>query len=339
VGLTLREFDARLAPVLSVVVPVYGCRPCLQRLHERLTRTLGDLDVPYEIVLVDDRSPDDAWHEIEHVAVGDAHVRGIRLSRNFGQHAAITAGLSQARGDWIVVMDCDLQDPPEKIPELYAAAVAGYDIVFGRRDHKPTGPLRRFVAALYYRGLKTFTGTHIEGQYGTFSIISRKVANAFLELKDQDRHYLMILSWLGFATTAIDYQPAHRHSGKSSYSLPRLIAHAVDGIFFQTTVLLRWIVYLGFFLASLGALLAAYLLMARIAGHAYPGWTSIVVLTLALCGFIILSTGITGLYIGKVFEQSRDRPIFVIDETAEMRAETAPEPDVRSNPPLSPARR
>jgi polyisoprenyl-phosphate glycosyltransferase len=307
----------QLGPVLSVVVPVYGCRDCLMHLHDRLTAVLSQLVRDYEIILVDDRAADDAWPEIERLVEFDPSVRGVRLSRNFGQHAAITAGLSHAQGDWVVVMDCDLQDPPEKIPDLYAKALEGYDIVFGRRTHKPTGPTRRLLASLYFRCLRMFTGSHIEGQYGTFSVISRKVADAFLALKDQDRHYLLILNWLGFDTVAVDYEPAVRYRGRSSYSLPQLIEHALDGVFFQTTVLLRWIVYLGFFLASLGGALAVYLLAARVFGHAYPGWTSIVVLTLALCGFIILSTGITGLYIGKVFEQSRERPIFVVDRLAE----------------------
>jgi polyisoprenyl-phosphate glycosyltransferase len=304
-------------PRLSVVVPVYGCRSCLEHLHERLTVTLQDVVPDHEIILVDDRSGDGAWEEIERLVELDAAVRGVRLSRNFGQHAAITAGLAQARGDHVVVMDCDLQDPPELIPQLYAKALEGHDIVFGRRTHKPTNPLRRLLARLYFRGLRAFTGNKLDGQYGTFSIISRKVVGAFLDLRDQDRHYLMILSWLGFDVAAVDYEPASRHSGRSSYTLPSLIEHALDGVFFQTTVLLRWIVYLGFLLASIGGVLAAYLAVARVAGTAYPGWTSIVVLTLVLCGFIILSTGITGLYIGKVFEQARARPIFVVDRVAE----------------------
>lgn len=322
--ITSLDHDTRDGPVISVVVPIYGCRACLEHLHDRLTATLAGLVPTYEIILVDDRSEDGAWPEIERLVELDPSVRGVRLSRNFGQHAAITAGLSQVRGHWVVVMDCDLQDPPEDIPRLYAKAVEGHDIVFGRRTHKPTGPLRRLLAALYFRCLRIFTGTEIDGQFGTFSVISRKVADALLDLKDQDRHYLMILSWLGFDAVAVDYEPALRYRGQSSYSLPQLIEHALDGVFFQTTVLLRWIVYMGFFLASLGGALAVYLLAARVAGQAYPGWTSIVVLTLVLGGFIILSTGITGLYIGKLFEQSRGRPIFVVDRVAERSVDARP---------------
>jgi glycosyltransferase involved in cell wall biosynthesis len=289
----------------------------LEHLYERVALTLQEMVDSFELVLVDDRAGDGSWKEIERLVAHDPAVRGVRLSRNFGQHAAITAGLSKARGDWIVVMDCDLQDPPEDIPRLYRKALEGHQIVFGRRTRKPTGPVRRLLASIYFRCLRIFAGATVDGQYGTFSVISRRVAEAFLDLDDHDRHYLLILTWLGFDATSVDYQPAHRYEGKSSYSLPRLIEHALDGVFFQTTVLLRWIVYLGFFLASLGGVLAVYLLAQRIAGTVYPGWTSIVVLTLVLCGFIILSTGITGLYIGKVFDQSRGRPVFVIDRVAE----------------------
>jgi glycosyltransferase involved in cell wall biosynthesis len=315
-------------PTLSVVVPVYGCRHCLEHLHERLTLVLDDLVDSHELVLVDDRCEDGAWDEIERLVEIDPAVRGVRLSRNFGQHAAITAGLSKSRGVHVVVMDCDLQDPPEDIPRLYAKALEGHDIVFGWRTRKPTKLTRRMLASLYFHMLSFFTRTKVEGQYGTFSVISRKVVEAFLELQDNDRHYLMLLDWLGFDRIAVDYTPAHRYEGESSYSFAKLIEHALDGVFFQTTVLLRWIVYLGFCVASLGGAFATYLLVARFVGHVYPGWTSIAVLTLVLSGFIILSTGITGLYIGKVFEQSRSRPIFVIDCMAERIPATAQVDDV-----------
>jgi hypothetical protein len=177
----------------------------------------------------------------------------------------------------------------------------GHDIVFGRRSHKPTGFVRSALGRLYFRGIRMFGESDIDGQYGSFSVISRKAADAFLSLRDQDRHYMMILTWLRFDTASVDYEPAPRYRGRSSYNLPRLLEHAFDGVFFQTTVLLRWIVYMGFCLAGMGALLAVYLLAARIFGSVYPGWTSIVTAVVLLGGFIILSTGITGLYIGKVF--------------------------------------
>jgi glycosyltransferase involved in cell wall biosynthesis len=301
------------APQLSVVVPVYGCGDCVEHLHERLDRTLAEVGVSYEIVLVDDRAEDGSWPAIERLAERDGAVRGILLSRNFGQHAAITAGLRHARGAWVAVMDCDLQDPPEDLPRLYAKALEGHDIVFGRRISKPTGLVRGLLGKLYFRGIRVFAGSQIDGQYGTFSVISRKVVDAFLRFRDQDRHYMMILTWLRFDTVAVDYAPARRYRGRSSYSLSKLLEHAFDGVFFQTTILLRWIVYAGFCLAGVGTLLAFFLIYVRVVGTVYPGWTSIVAGGLLLGGFIITTIGITGLYVGKVFDQVRERPVFVVD--------------------------
>jgi glycosyltransferase involved in cell wall biosynthesis len=313
-------------PHISVVVPVFRCTPCLAPLHRRLAAVLDELvDGNFEIVLVDDRGGQGGWEAISELARADHRVRGIRLSRNFGQHAAITAGLAAARGDWAVVMDCDLQDPPEEIPRLYAKAAEGFDVVYGRRRAKPTSFIRRLTASVYFKGLNTFAGAGVQGEFGSFSLISRKVIDGFLRFRDEDRHYVFILHWLGFDWAAVDYEPSARHAGRSSYSFGALIRHGLDGVFFQTTVLLRWIVYFGFALASLGALLAVYFVLARVAGSAYPGWTSIAVIMLLGCGFIITSTGITGLYVGKVFDQVKGRPLYVVDREIEAGGERSPE--------------
>jgi glycosyltransferase involved in cell wall biosynthesis len=309
----------RLPPSLelSVVVPVYGCAGCLIELHRRLTASLKAVTADYELVFVDDRAPDDAWPVLEALGDRDPRVRALRLSRNFGQHAAITAGLAATRGRWVVVMDCDLQDPPEEILRLYTAAQDGYDIVFGRRRTRSAAPWRRFAARTYFRLLNLFTGSSIDGTYGTFSILSSKVVDAFLEIRDRDRHYLLILYWLGFDHTSIDYDHAARSLGDSSYSVRGLLRHAIDGLLFQTTTLLRWIVYVGFLLSAVGAVLAAYLVIAKLSGAGYPGWTSLAVFTLTIGGFTIVSTGTIGLYVGKVFDQVKERPLFVVDRTLE----------------------
>jgi dolichol-phosphate mannosyltransferase len=279
---------------------------------------LHELGTSYEIILVDDRAEDGSWPEIERLADLDSCVRGILLSRNFGQHAAITAGLEYARGAWVAVIDCDLQDPPEDIPRLFARAVEGCDIVFGRRTRKkPANIPRRLLGTLYYWGLRTFAGAKSQGEFGTLSVLSRKAVDAFLALGDNDRHYTLVLLWLGFHTAIVDYEPVPRFEGRSSYSFRRLLKVAANGVFFQTTFLLRWVVYLGFGLALTGGALALYLLYGRLTGHVYPGWTGIIVAILLQGGFIILSTGVTGLYIGRVFEQSRGRPLFVVDRATD----------------------
>jgi dolichol-phosphate mannosyltransferase len=318
---------------LSVVIPVYGCRSCLTVLNARLASVLADLDVTYEVVYVDDRSPDGAWDVLAELARRDTRVRAIRLSRNFGQHSAITAGLAHARGRWTIVMDCDLQDPPESIPHLYAKAREGFDVVFARRKSRQHAPFRKAGAKAYFWALGVFTGARLDGEYGTFSIISRKVVDAFLALKDADRHYLFILNWLGFESTAIDVEHRERYEGKSAYTWSKLIQHAFDGIVFQTARLLRWIVYAGFVIAFLGVLLAAFFIYSWIANNPYPGWTSLAVLLLLLSGFIIASLGVTGLYVGKIFAQVKGRPLYVIDE--DLGVETIVAADRREEEPTA----
>lgn len=301
---------------VSVVVPVYGCRDCLRDLCERISVTLAETQ--YQIVLVDDRSPDDTWKVIEKLST-QYPITALRLSRNFGQHAAITAGLAEAEGRWIVVMDCDLQDRPEEIPRLLAKAGEGYDVVLARRKQRQDSPFRRIAARLYLRLMRSLV--HYDGdEFGSFSVISTQVATAYLELGDTSRHYLFILHWLGFETTAIDVEHAERESGNSSYTFERLLRHALDGIMFQSTVLLRWIIYLGFAVALIGVGLAVWFGCQAFLATPPPGWTSLAVLTLLIGGFIILSTGVAGLYIGKIFEQVRQRPLYVVDRRIKREA-------------------
>jgi glycosyltransferase involved in cell wall biosynthesis len=307
----------RTATELSVVVPVYACVTCLHALHERLTATLAKMEVSYELVFVDDRATDGSWDVIAQLAAGDARIRAYRLSRNFGQHVAITAGLAKSTGAWVVVMDCDLQDPPEEIPRLYAKAREGYDIVFARRIDRPGSRLRRVAAEVYFRLLNWVAGTEIDRTYGTFSMISRKVATAYLEFRDRDRHYLFILYWLGFNHASIEFPYAERHSGRGAYGIRSLLRHAVDGLVFQTTVILRWIVFAGFALAGSGAVLAAYFVVIHVGGSTPPGWTSLAIFVLLLSGFVITSSGVVGLYVGKIFEQVKQRPLYVLDEAIE----------------------
>jgi dolichol-phosphate mannosyltransferase len=162
--------------------------------------------------------------------------------------------------------------------------------------------------------LNALAGTKIDGSFGTFSIISRRVADAYLEFRDQDRHYLFILYWLGFNQATIEFPYAERHSGKSAYGFRTLLAHALDGLVFQTTMLLRWVIYAGFALAGSGLGLACYVIAVHANGATPPGWSSLAVFGLLLAGFVIVSSGIVGLYVGKMFEQVKDRPLYVIDE-------------------------
>jgi dolichol-phosphate mannosyltransferase len=300
-------------PQLSVVVPVYGCEGCLRSLYARLVAVLQPLVASFEIVFVDDRGPDNSWRVLCELADGDGRVRALRLSRNFGQQAAITAGLAATRAEWTVVMDCDLQDPPEVIPRLWAKAQEGYDVVFGRRQARTHSAFRRLAAKAYFRFLKTFLHVEISGDFGAFTLISRRAREGVLAMPDADRHYVPMLLWIGFEQSAVEYELEPRFAGRSSYSLSSLIRLAVAGVLFQTTSLLRWIIYAGMALAFLGFCVAAFLIVSYFFINPYPGWTSLIVVILVTSGFVALSTGVTGLYVGNVFRQVKGRPLYLVD--------------------------
>lgn len=300
-------------PVISVVVPVYGCVGCLEQLCIQLESILESLVERYEIILVDDCSPDNAWSQICRLQERFKSLKGVRLSRNYGQHIAITAGLAESQGDCAVVMDCDLQDPPGLIPELYAKLMEGNDIVLARRVERSHSLFRRVAARTYFKLLSKLTEEEVDGSYGSFSILSRKVINSFLQFKERERHYLFIIRWLGFKITSIDYKHEDRAIGESSYTFRRLMRHAFDGLFFQATVFLQWIVGIGFAFAAFGLGLAIYYMYQYFTQGSVAGWTTVVVLILICTGIILLSLGVMGLYVGKIFNQTKERPLYLID--------------------------
>lgn len=302
---------------LSVVIPVYGCDSCLPALCERLHRAIEPLTSDFELIFVEDRSPDDSWAVLQELARQSPAIRLLRLSRNFGQHAAITAGLAESSGRRVVVMDCDLQDEPEQIPRLWAEADKGYDVVLSRRRRRRQSLLRRVTGSVYYRIRNVLAQSDMYTNYTNLSLLSRKVVDAVLTLRDKDRQHLLIVQWLGFERTAIEIDPAERHAGRSSYTPRELVRVAIDGLFFQSTVLLRWVVYVGFVLAALGSSLAGYTFLVFVLGRDIPSWTGLPMTALLLTGFVIISGGVTGLYVGKIFDQVKGRPLYVIDTRTE----------------------
>jgi len=314
-GVDLHVPERAAGTVLSVVVPVYGCADCLVALHERLSRSVVEVTERYELVFIDDRSVDGGWEGLCSLARRDPHVRAFRLSRNFGQDAAITAGLAQARGAWAVVMDCDLQEAPEDIPRLWAAAGEGYDIVRTTRRGWRHSAFRRWTSRVYRQ---LTLETDVRPDYSNLSLLSRRVVDAFLRLNDRDREYMIALDWLGFESTTIEIEHHERYAGESGYSLRRLVRVALDGMFFQSTVLLRVVVLVGFLVAFAGGAFAVYEIVDYFAEpeKRVPGFASLAVLILLLAGFIIVSIGVVGLYVGRIFEQVKDRPLYLIDGEA-----------------------
>lgn len=303
------------APELSVVVPVYGCAACLQELHRRLNDSIASICTSWEIIFIDDRAGDGSWEILEGLSASDPRVVAIRLSRNFGQQVAISAGIDKSRGQMVAIMDCDLQDPPEIIPELVRELEKGADIVLARRELAYQSLWRRCGNRVYFWLLKILSGTRIEGEYGSLSLISRKVADAYSRFTERDRHYLFIIFWLGFTIRTIRFQRARRTASKSSYTFGDLIRLAVSGLFFQTTKLLRWVVQLGFLIALAGGGYGAYLVFSTLVlgNTPPPGWTSLIVIVLVMSGTILVSIGVVGLYVARIFEQTKARPLYVID--------------------------
>lgn len=310
---------------LSVVIPVYGCTDCIRELHRRLTAALAEVTEDWEIVYVDDCSPGESWPILVDLA-HDPRVRAYHLSRNFGQSAAITAGLAHSDGDRVVVMDCDLQDPPEAIPQLYAKAREGNEIVFTIRGPRNYGLLRRLGTGAYFKIRDVVVDEELRGRYSSLSLISRQVVQAFLSVGDRDRSYGMILRWLGFRHAAIEIRRDERYSGESSYTLRTLLKVAARSLSFQTTALLRWVVYVGFAVSLLGILSAAYFALSRLFTDPPPGWTSLGVLILLIGGILIASTGISALYVGRILEQVKQRPLYVVDMEAGAKRGERPVP-------------
>ncbi|HUP22830.1 MAG TPA: glycosyltransferase [Thermoanaerobaculia bacterium] len=316
-------------PVISVVSPIYRAEVIVAELVRRIVEAVAPVTECFEIVLVDDGSPDQAWERIEECCAAEPRVVGVRLSRNFGQHPAITAGLAHARGDWVVVMDCDLQDNPSYIPELYRRALDGYDIVFTIKEKREHGAVKNWFARQFARGSNWLSSRDAaDPRIGAYSLISRRVVEAFLRIQDAHRHYLVLLRWLGFSSTTITVRHEPRFAGRSSYSALSLFRHAVDGIVSHSDRLLYLSVAAGFSFLCLSLLGIGYLVIAYLESGFRAGWTSTIVLILLCTSMILLSIGTAGIYIGKIFEQVKQRPLYLIE-----RVRSVPAHHVRESPP------
>ncbi len=301
---------------ISVVSPVYGCCESLMPLYVRLKETLTTITEDFEIILVNDDSPDDSWQVIIDLSEKDKRVKGINLSRNFGQHYAITAGLDFAKGNWVVVMDCDLQDKPEELVKLYKKAIDGYDVVFGRRHQRQDRYLKRLSSKLFYKVYDYFTDGYTDSAVANYSIVSKVVVNSYKQLKEQNRSYPLFINWLGFKKATVDIEHHSRESGNSSYTLKKLLVLAADSIISQSNKLLRLSIQLGFILA-LGSILYALWLTIRYFLYSVPieGWTSVMVSMYLLSGMIFINLGLLGIYIGKIFNETKARPLYLIKES------------------------
>jgi polyisoprenyl-phosphate glycosyltransferase len=305
----------RNVPAISVVSPVYCCASCLRELCRRLGETLSSLAADYEIVLVDDASPDDAWSVMRELCASDARIKAIALSRNFGQHYAIAAGIEHARGDFVVVLDCDLQDRPEEIAALYAKAREGNDIVFGRREERQDGWLKRTASRAFIALLNWLAGADYDYRTANFGIYSRDVVDAVRSMGDRSRFFPVMVRWTGFRATSIAVRHEARADGKSAYSLRKLLRLALDIVLSSSDKPLRLVALLGIIVSIAAIGMTAFSVYRYLHGDVtVAGYTSVIASMWLLAGVVLFCMGIIGLYVGRVFESVKARPLFIVRE-------------------------
>ncbi len=300
---------------ISVVIPVYGCPSAVAPLHERLSAVLSDMGVEYEIIMVDDCDAMRSWDEVKAVALKDDHVKAIHFTRNFGQGCAITAGVHQAKGEWIIPMDCDLQDSPENIPDLYDKALEGHDVVFVRRRKRKESFIVRLFAKWYHSILSWFSEVDFDYDLGTYLIASRRAAQYYISSKDRGRDFGVYLMWLGFDHAFVEYEQEERFEGKSSYTFVKKWKYAI-GI--MTTFSNR-ILYVPVWAGAICALFSfgyiIYVFILYFVFNANPeGWSTITAALFFFGGTILSTLGIMGIYLGNIFDMSKERPLYAIQE-------------------------
>ena len=302
-------------PHFSIVSPVYRGEKMVDELVRRNVESITTITDDYEIILVNDASPDNSWNEIVKQCAANSKVKGINLSRNFGQHYAITAGLHYAKGDWVVVMDCDLQDRPEEIPNLYNKAKDGYDIVYARRVMRKDGFLKKQSSKWFHKVFNWLSGIKSDSTIANFGIYKHCVIEEFNKMPERARSFPSLVNYLGFKDTAIDVQHSERAEGKSSYNFRKLLKLSFDVIVSNSNKPLRIAVALGFGMAAVSFLLALYNIIAKTVGIIQvSGYTTTVFSIWFVGGLLLFVMGVLGLYIGKIFDQVKGRQLFVVKD-------------------------
>jgi dolichol-phosphate mannosyltransferase len=302
-------------PHLSIVSPVYNAEKIIPALVERIESSIQKITADYEIIFVEDCGPDNSWEVIENIAKTNPKIIGIKLSRNFGQHYAITAGLDQAKGDWVVVMDCDLQDQPEEIEKLYKKAQEGFDIVLARRFDRKGRFFKKFFSKMFYRTLGYLTGSEQDETVANFGIYNRNVVKAVVSMRESIRYFPTMVKWVGFKSTKVNVEHDDRGEGESSYNLKRLINLALDIILAYSDKPIRFLIKTGLFISVISVFVALIYFIKWLKGDVLVlGYTSLIISLWLLSGIILSTLGIIGLYVGKTFEGVKKRPIYIINK-------------------------
>ena len=301
--------------MISIVSPVYRAEKILPILVSEINLVMERIGEDYEIILVDDRSPDNSWEVMKVLSNQNPKIKSIRLSRNFGQHSAIFAGLTKTKGDWVVVMDCDMQDQPKEIAKLYKKALEGYDIVLGQRENRKDKFLKKLSSKLFYKVFNYLSGGQFNNEIGNFGIYKKKVIDSILNINDYIKFFPLFINWVGFKSTSIPIEHSSREEGKSSYSISRLLKLAFNVIISFSDKPLRLFINFGLGISILSFILGIYYLYLAVTHRiTQPGFSSLILSIWFLSGIIISCIGIVGVYLGKTFDQTKNRPTFIIDE-------------------------
>lgn len=300
---------------LSIVIPVYNESSLIDELVKRVKTNVKLITEDYEIIIVDDGSQDNTWNSIENEAKSENRIKGIKFSRNFGHHYAITAGLHNSIGEWVVVMDGDLQDRPEVIPDLYNKAQEGFDVVFVSRQNRPEKLYYRIAQKIFYWILRSLSGLDFDSRQANFSIINKKVVDAFKKFPENARFYGSTIKWLGFNRSFILADHGLRHSGKPSYTIRKRFKLASDIILSFSERPLKVAVTFGLVVTLSSIIMSIWLIIGALNfNFSVLGWPSIMSSIFFLGGSILTVLGIIGIYLGRVFNQVKSRPLYIIDK-------------------------
>ena len=301
--------------MISIVSPVYRAEKILPVLVSEINLVMERIGEDYEIILVDDRSPDNSWEVMKVLSSQNSKIKSIRLSRNFGQHSAIFAGLTKTKGDWVVVMDCDMQDQPKEIAKLYKKALEGYDIVLGQRENRKDKFLKKLTSKLFYKVFNYLSGANFDNNVANFGIYHQKTIKSILDMGDYVKFFSLFINWIGFKSVSIPIEHGEREEGKSTYSVGRLFKQAFNVIISFSDKPLRLFINFGLSISVLSFIVGIYYLYLALTGKiAQPGFSSLILSIWFLSGIIISCIGIVGVYLGKTFDQAKGRPTFIIDE-------------------------
>lgn len=301
---------------ISVISPVYGAASLLDELVVRIEKAVRTITDSYEIILVEDHGPDDSWERIAGICSRNPRVVGIRHSRNFGQQYALNCGMDHARGEWVVTLDCDLQDRPEEIPNLYRKAQEGYDIVLASRQNRRDDFLKKTYSKAFYRLLGYLTDTRPDASVANFALYHRKVIEALKSMHDYYRYYPTMIHWVGFRLTKLGIEHAEREDGKkTSYSFRKRLTLAFNTIVSFSDKPLRLTVKLGLLISLISAIFAVALVVRYFfVDTEVSGWTSMFLSLWFLSGLMITILGMVGIYVGKIFESVKNRPTYLVSE-------------------------